>query len=1481
MIASLALEHRFEQVLAEFLLAEERGERPDPSELLRANPDLETPLGEFFRDRSRFDRLVPTVRDRGAPPPPEPPPVSHFGNYAALEQVGQGGRGSVYRVSDPELNRPLAVKVLRHELREEPDAVRRFLEEAQVMGQLQHPGIVPVHAVGQLADGRPYFVMKLVQGRTLGQLLAARPAPAHDLPRFLVIFEQVCQAVAYAHSRGVIHRDLKPANVMVGAFAEVQVMDWGLAKVLEADGACQGHPHREPGALAPSGRDTVRTVRTEATGLSSADGLVVGTFPYIAPEQAQGRVEELDSRADVFGLGAILCTVLTGLPPYAGGSAGELHRRAAAGDLADAFARLDRCGADAELIALAKDCLAPERERRPRDAGAVAERLATYLAEVQERLRRAEVEKATAQARAEEARATARAERRARRLTVGLAVAVLAVVVALTVGGLWLQRQQAEEARQAEALRRDVGAALGQAIRLRQGAHFEESRELLEQAQKRLGTDGPSDLREQVDQALADTGLARRLDAARHRAMTEVELVTIGLAGAEKEYAAAFKNAGLGHEKEYAAALKEAGLGQEGETPEVVAARVRTSGMRAEVVAALDDWASISEDGPRRAWLLAVARAADPDPERDRLRQPKLWRDRAALARLAGEARVAELSPQLGAALGRALVASGGDPIPLMRKAQAQHPGDYWLNFGLAWSLSRAKKLDEAIGYYRAALALRPTAAVHQNLGNALRAKGRLDAAASHYKAALRINPKFDAARNNLGGILYTKGKLDAAISQFQEALRINRKNAIAHYHLGLALHSKGRLDAAVSHYKAALRINPKLAIAHANLGKILGKKGQLDGAISHYKAALRIDSENAKVHHILGNALYAKGRLDDAIGHYQGALRIDRKYAHAHTDLGLALYAKGKLDEAVAHLKEALRLDPKDFRAHNNLGMALFAKGCLDEAVAHYKEALRINPKEGSHFNLGMALHTKGRLDAAIEHYKKALHIDPKDAQAHINLGMALYAKGKLDEAVDHYKEALRLDPKDILAHNNLGMALFAKGCLDDAVAHYKEALRINPKYAIAHYNLGLALHKKGRLDEAIGHYQQALRAALALRRQAGVHHSLGTALHTKGRLDAAIKHYKKALHIDPKDAQAHTDLGLALYAKGKLDEAVDHYKEALRLDPKNFLAHINLGMALYAKGKLDEAVAHYKEALRINPKYAIAHYNLGLVLYVKGWLDAAVGHYKEALRINPKLALAHLNLGVVLFDIGRSDKAVGHYKDALRIDPKNAQVHGALGEALLALGSFIEARAATRRCLDLLPRRHPTWTTEMQQLRRCERMILLQGRLPDIVSGKEKPAGVAEGFEFGWLCQVTKHYAASVRLYTDALAADPKQIAHRYNAACSAALAATALKPNDKEQPRLRRQALDWLRADLAMWKRKAGTANPMGRAQVQRALWAWQNNLGLASVRDRAGLAKLPDTERAAWQKLWAEVEALRKRARETKDRAAAIGTDPRQQ
>ncbi|MDT7817390.1 MAG: hypothetical protein QOJ42_7306, partial [Acidobacteriaceae bacterium] len=285
-----------------------------------------------------------------------------------LPRLGEGGMGIVYGGPDPVLERDVAIKVLKRELH--PREKERFISEAHILARLEHPGIVPIHALGFLKDGRPYFAMKVVRGETLARLLKKRTAPADDLPRFIDIFEQVCQTIAYAHTRDVLHRDLKPGNVMVGAFRETQVMDWGLGKLVQP----------EPSAT------TGATASPPSPSLTAGP---LGTYPYMAPEQARGQSGQIDARTDVFGLGGILCEILTGHPPY---REPELQQKAVDGNLSETGERLDRCGADAELVQITRACLAVEPWDRPPDAGFVANQIAGYRAAVARRLEEAKVE---------------------------------------------------------------------------------------------------------------------------------------------------------------------------------------------------------------------------------------------------------------------------------------------------------------------------------------------------------------------------------------------------------------------------------------------------------------------------------------------------------------------------------------------------------------------------------------------------------------------------------------------------------------------------------------------------------------------------------------------------------------------------------------------------------------------------------------------------------------------------------------------------------------------------------------------------------------------------------------------------------------------------------------------------------------------------------------------------------------------------------
>jgi serine/threonine protein kinase/lipoprotein NlpI len=965
---------------------------------------------------------VPRVLLRDTAPGEEPGPIVRKPDgddadtstrYRIDGEIARGGMGAILKGRDPDLGRDVALKVLREDLRENADMVRRFVEEAQIGGQLQHPGVVPIYELGTFADHRPFFAMKLVKGHTLAQLLADRRSPADDLPRFLSIFETVCQTMAYAHARGVIHRDLKPSNVMVGSFGEVQVMDWGLAKILPRGGVVDDAQagkteHRETViATARSGSDE--------PGLSHA-GSIMGTPSYMAPEQARGEIDVIDDRADVFALGSILAEIFTGEPAFTGRTAGEIQRKAALGDTAPALARLEACGADAELITLAKDCLARERDDRPRDASAVAKRITAYLASVQERLRRAEL--------------TSVEERARRRLTTVVAASVLALMALGGGGWVWVK---ADRDARVVALSRDVNDALNKATMLHAQASsattgaallFAQARE---QAQRALALieNGAADaflvaqvtrLQADLDDEEKDRRLVTALDAAR---LVQAETVAGENRFAKERAMPLFQEA-----------FRVYGLPVGELEPKVAAERIRQrpAPVREAIVAALDEWDALASNKqygvtvPHREWLNGVLEAAEPAQGwtrqfRAARKEKDKGRRKTALEKLATADDIGTLS--VGALTRLAWYLDGASAFAaeaqLLRRAQEQHPADFWVNTYLGSVLQKVAppERDEAVRFMTAAVALRPeSSAAHTFLGLALEQKGQLDAAIASHKKAIDLDPKYAAAHNNLGLALSESGQLDAAIASYKKAIDLDPKYAFSHNNLGLALKQKGESGAAIASFKTAIDLDPKYAVPHFNLGLTLKDTGQLDAAIASYKRAIELDPELTKAYNDLGLALAEMGQLDAAIACYKTAIKLDPKFVGAHVDLGVALRRKGHLDAAIASYKKAIELDPKRPQAHHNLGHAQEDVFQFDAAIASFKTAIELQSK---HAGVQACLAKARRLAAAQDKLPALLKGDFKPTTSEEQLGLSeLCLKKK------HYRtsaglsaEAFAADPK------------------------------------------------------------------------------------------------------------------------------------------------------------------------------------------------------------------------------------------------------------------------------------------------------------------------------------------------------------------------------------------------------------------------------------------------------------------------------------
>ena len=346
--------------------------------------------------------------------------------------------------------------------------------------------------------------------------------------------------------------------------------------------------------------------------------------------------------------------------------------------------------------------------------------------------------------------------------------------------------------------------------------------------------------------------------------------------------------------------------------PGAVAARLAPSPIKDQLVAGLDDWAWVAftlRDAKLAEQLLAVARHLSPDPAwGDRLRRLGVWRDREALGKLVAEAPLDGLSPQLRDLVGSLL--GGNKPLAesWLRRAQAEYPADFWLNFRLGLVIEENRPV-EAVGFSRVALAIRPgNSGVYIHLGIGLADQGKLDEAIACYRKAIEIDPTSAIAYSNLGFTLLQQGKLDEAISCGFKAIEIDPKFANGHNILGNSLSDQGKLDEAIACYRKAIELNPKFADPHSNLGRVFQNQGKLDEAVACYRKAIEIDPRHVNAHNGLGLCAKLQGKFDEAIAWFRKTIEINPKFVAALVNLSYVLANQGKFDEAIATLSQVHR---------------------------------------------------------------------------------------------------------------------------------------------------------------------------------------------------------------------------------------------------------------------------------------------------------------------------------------------------------------------------------------------------------------------------------------------------------------------------------------------------------------------------------------------------------------------------------------------
>jgi serine/threonine protein kinase len=304
--------------------------------------------------------------------------------YEFLEEIARGGAAVVWRVRDRNLQRQSAIKYLMHS-QDNREMRSRLRREARICAKLVHPGIVPIHELSSFEDGRPFVCMKLIEGKTLLQLL--RSSPPASTESLMEVFAKACQAMAYAHEQNIIHRDLSPSNIMVGLFGEVQIMDWGLAKDLAnnvSDEEEDNLPNQNSESEYRNKMHSDESSTIKIQGEQTIVGSVFGTIAYLSPEQACGHTDQIDKRSDVFSLGAILCRLLTGSPPYENTDPAKLLKLAQNAELVQAALRLNQ-SRFRDLSNLALQCMSVDPNSRPKDATEIVTELNRIRVATQQR----------------------------------------------------------------------------------------------------------------------------------------------------------------------------------------------------------------------------------------------------------------------------------------------------------------------------------------------------------------------------------------------------------------------------------------------------------------------------------------------------------------------------------------------------------------------------------------------------------------------------------------------------------------------------------------------------------------------------------------------------------------------------------------------------------------------------------------------------------------------------------------------------------------------------------------------------------------------------------------------------------------------------------------------------------------------------------------------------------------------------------------
>ncbi len=951
-----------------------------------------------------------------------------IGPYKLLEQIGEGGMGSVFMAQQAEpIRRKVALKIIRTGMASK-EIVARFEAERQALALMDHPNIARVIDGGTTPAGQPFFAMELVQGVPITEYADAYRM---SIPERLEMFVKVCQAVQHAHLKGVIHRDLKPSNILVSSIddrAVPKVIDFGLAKAI-------GQPLTET---------------TLHTGFSR----MMGTPMYMSPEQAEMGVIDVDTRCDVYALGVVLYELLVGDPPLSrdtlkAASFDEVRRiirevepkrpsfaistlaaekQTTIADHRRIEFRKLRDSVHGELDWIVMKALEKDRNRRYESASALAQDIQRYLDDEP-------VAACPPSVRYQLKKLFWRHKGPVLAASVlGLGLILTTVLsILLAVRGQKLASYEREIGKRRQGIQEGINSALAEVARLRG-----------ESGAEGLSSDTLAQASEQIQRAQALAGM----DTADAKSLDYIRQLTADL---EQER----------RDRKFSSAMDAAWLAKAVTNPSE--STFDNEKMIQLIRDALTAYGlPIGHVSPDEVGLQIASRS--PAIGERLLAAFEQWRD--------------ALIPPVGVKLhlddGRVVIRSVSSSL-----RESFKPGDQLVGVGQTRAGPivdvRSMSLTEISRLLQGA----PGSSVRLEVISFSQSTARVhlvqrDVTADWLRAVVNASDS-DTWRIRVRDAY----ELDDPVQQRPELEKLANEADLERQPVNVLIRLAERLwelkaeECVLALLRGLQQRKPSDLWVNHSLGYHLEHSSlpQYEEAIRYYSVAVALRPDSAGLHLNLGRAFQKSGNLDAALAEFGEAARLLPEYAAAHRNLGSILLRLGKRVEGIQELREAVRLAPDNCPMSLQLAQELQGMLRLDEAVDVCRACLRLNDSDALHFQLGSALIEQQKFEEGIPELREFVRRAPTNSLAHFELGRALVNHGELlDEAIAEFRQAqVHFFPVQDIVHQGLATALQKQGKLDEAVVEYREVLRLVPGLPQPRINLSNILRHQGKLDEAV----------------------------------------------------------------------------------------------------------------------------------------------------------------------------------------------------------------------------------------------------------------------------------------------------------------------------------------------------------------------------------------------------------------------------